>query len=108
MGVVTEICVKYPGGPTRITGTDLYLYQYNGNDSSLHYRTRAGAAQPPRPLCLYPGVFVRAELGLYHQAVLQHDALAVGAMAACIYSPIPKRGRRGGVSAEWGGDEGGN
>jgi hypothetical protein len=23
MGVVIEICVKYPGGPTRITVTDL-------------------------------------------------------------------------------------
>jgi hypothetical protein len=26
MGVVIEICVKYPGGPTRIKGTDMLLY----------------------------------------------------------------------------------
>jgi hypothetical protein len=23
MGVVIEICIKYPGGPTRMTGTDI-------------------------------------------------------------------------------------
>jgi hypothetical protein len=26
MGVVIEICVKYPGGPTRIRVTDIILY----------------------------------------------------------------------------------
>ena len=26
MGVVIEICIKYPGGPTRMTGTDIYMY----------------------------------------------------------------------------------
>jgi hypothetical protein len=26
MGVVIEICVKYPGGPTRITVTDMVMY----------------------------------------------------------------------------------
>jgi hypothetical protein len=25
MGVVIEICVKYPGGPTRNKGTDVYI-----------------------------------------------------------------------------------
>jgi hypothetical protein len=25
MGVVIEICVKYPGGPTRNKGTDIYI-----------------------------------------------------------------------------------
>jgi hypothetical protein len=25
MGVVIEICIKYPGGPTRIRGTDMAL-----------------------------------------------------------------------------------
>jgi hypothetical protein len=23
MGVVIEMCIKYPGGPTRMTGTDI-------------------------------------------------------------------------------------
>jgi hypothetical protein len=31
MGVVIEICIKYPGGPTRITVTD--IIQYN---TALH------------------------------------------------------------------------
>jgi hypothetical protein len=26
MGVVIEICIKYPGGPTRITVTDIVTY----------------------------------------------------------------------------------
>jgi hypothetical protein len=25
MGVVIETCAKYPGGPTRIRGTDIYI-----------------------------------------------------------------------------------
>ena len=25
MGVVIEMCIKYPGGPTRIKGTDISL-----------------------------------------------------------------------------------
>jgi hypothetical protein len=28
MGVVIEICVKYPGGPTRMNATDTYIYIY--------------------------------------------------------------------------------
>ena len=28
MGVVIKICVKYPGGPTRIRGTDVHIYIY--------------------------------------------------------------------------------
>jgi hypothetical protein len=27
MGVVIEICAKYPGGPTRMRGTDIYTSQ---------------------------------------------------------------------------------
>jgi hypothetical protein len=25
MGVVVETCIKYPGGPTRMTGTDIVI-----------------------------------------------------------------------------------
>jgi hypothetical protein len=28
MGVVIEICVKYPGGRTRLRVTDIYIYIY--------------------------------------------------------------------------------
>jgi hypothetical protein len=28
MGVVIETCVKYPGGPTRNKGADIYIYIY--------------------------------------------------------------------------------
>jgi hypothetical protein len=28
MGVVIEICVKHPGGPTRNRGTDITYYTY--------------------------------------------------------------------------------
>jgi hypothetical protein len=32
MGVVIEMCVKHPGGPTRIKGTDIYIYIYIDRD----------------------------------------------------------------------------
>jgi hypothetical protein len=31
MGVVIEICVKYPGGPTRITVTDMHIPMAGNN-----------------------------------------------------------------------------
>jgi hypothetical protein len=34
MGVVIEICVKYPRGPTRNKGTDIELYQQKAKSGS--------------------------------------------------------------------------
>ena len=36
MGVVIETCVKHPGGPTRIRGTDIIVFQ--GGDDGRGYR----------------------------------------------------------------------
>ena len=38
MGVVIEICVKYPRGPTPMKGTDIYIYI-----CSIHFQTDASA-----------------------------------------------------------------
>jgi hypothetical protein len=35
MGVVIKICVKYPGGPTRITGTEMAVTNSHGTASLL-------------------------------------------------------------------------
>ena len=33
MGVVIETCVKYPGGPTRMNATDLYIHNSSHRSS---------------------------------------------------------------------------
>jgi hypothetical protein len=48
MGVVIEICIKYPGGPTRMRVTDItvQVYRYSspcGSYAAFHF-----------PLCLAP------------------------------------------------------
>jgi hypothetical protein len=37
MGVVIEICVKYPGGRTRITVTDIIYISYNISHYPRHH-----------------------------------------------------------------------
>jgi hypothetical protein len=45
MGVVIEICVKYPGGPTRIRVADIYIYIYY-----IYISATVIQGGPPRPV----------------------------------------------------------
>ena len=62
MGVVIEICIKYPGGRTRIRGTDIYLqhpavsatsncarYTPRTPSNSAHIRIPGGKRLTPAP-----------------------------------------------------------
>jgi hypothetical protein len=48
MGVVIEICVKYPGGPTRNKGTDIYGYCMHACAAAKLQRQRTRGAMTPR------------------------------------------------------------
>jgi hypothetical protein len=60
MGVVIEICVKYPGGPTRNKGTDILIACRSGLNLNLNRTCVANVLTSPVPFQVAP------ELGIIY------------------------------------------